>query len=47
MLLVEHAPAPVNHPGARGLLNGPAIGASGDVVANQAQVDELLESLGF
>jgi chemotaxis protein CheZ len=46
-LLVENAPAPINRPEALGLLNGPAIGASSDVVANQAQVDELLESLGF
>jgi chemotaxis regulatin CheY-phosphate phosphatase CheZ len=30
------------------MLNGPAIdGGAPDVVANQAQVDELLESLGF
>ena len=47
MLLVEHAPVPINRPEALGLLNGPAIGASSDVVANQAQVDDLLESLGF
>jgi chemotaxis protein CheZ len=33
----------------RGLLNGPVTGADrhGDVVTNQSQVDELLESLGF
>ena len=32
-----------------GLLNGPVINAGGgrDVVANQKQVDDLLESLGF
>jgi chemotaxis protein CheZ len=31
-----------------GLLNGPVINAAGkDVVTNQAQVDDLLESLGF
>ena len=47
MLLVEHAPTQINRPEALGLLNGPAIGASSDVVANQAQVDDLLESLGF
>jgi chemotaxis protein CheZ len=31
------------------LLNGPVINADGrtDVVTNQAQVDDLLESLGF
>jgi len=46
-LLVENTPAPVNAPEALGLLNGPAIAGGADVVANQAQVDELLESLGF
>ena len=46
-LLVEHAPAPVNKSEALGLLNGPAIAGSADVVTSQAQVDELLESLGF
>ena len=46
-LLVENSPAPVNAPQALGLLNGPAIAGGADVVANQAQVDELLESLGF
>jgi chemotaxis protein CheZ len=32
-----------------GLLNGPVINADGrsDVVTNQSQVDDLLESLGF
>ena len=30
-----------------GLLNGPVIHVDGSVVTNQAQVDELLESLGF
>ena len=47
-LLVENSPAPIKHTEALGLLNGPAIdGGGADVVANQAQVDELLESLGF
>lgn len=47
-LLVENSPAPIKHTEAHGLLNGPAIGAGApDVVVNQAQVDELLESLGF
>jgi chemotaxis protein CheZ len=48
-LLVENAPAPIRHSEAAGLLNGPVIGASDgpDVVTSQAQVDELLESLGF
>jgi chemotaxis protein CheZ len=46
-LLVENAP-----PNAKidaGLLNGPVINSKGrtDVVTSQAQVDELLESLGF
>jgi chemotaxis protein CheZ len=32
-----------------GLMNGPVISAAGrsDVVTSQAQVDDLLESLGF
>jgi chemotaxis protein CheZ len=39
---------PVKNSEALGLLNGPQIdGKAPDVVANQAQVDELLESLGF
>ncbi|HEU0186381.1 MAG TPA: protein phosphatase CheZ [Gallionellaceae bacterium] len=47
VLLVQHAP-----PEAKidpSLLNGPVVNASGraDVVTSQAQVDELLESLGF
>ena len=47
-LLVENAPAPIKNTEALTLLNGPAIeGGAPDVVANQAQVDELLESLGF
>ena len=46
-LLVENSPAQVVAPEALGLLNGPAIAGGADVVANQAQVDELLESLGF
>jgi chemotaxis protein CheZ len=47
-LLVENSPTPIKRPEALGLLNGPAVGGpSADVVANQAQVDELLESLGF
>ena len=47
-LLVEHTPMPISKPDALGLLNGPVIGTpTSDVVANQAQVDELLESLGF
>jgi len=47
-LLVENSPTPVRHPDAVGLLNGPQIGVgTADVAANQQQVDELLESLGF
>ena len=47
-LLVENAPVSIRKTEALGLLNGPQInGGSPDTVANQAQVDELLESLGF
>jgi chemotaxis protein CheZ len=48
-LLVENAPAPMRRKDTLGLLNGPAMSATSvpDVVTNQAQVDELLESLGF
>lgn len=47
-LLVENAP-PERREEASGLLNGPAIKTAGrsDLVANQEQVDQLLESLGF
>lgn len=46
-LLVHHAPAGVKID--TGLLNGPVVNAAGrtDVVTSQAQVDDLLESLGF
>ncbi len=46
-LLVENAPS--NFKIDAGLLNGPVVKAQGrsDVVTSQAQVDELLESLGF
>jgi chemotaxis protein CheZ len=47
-LLVENSPTPVRRPDALGILSGPQIGAAtADVAANQEQVDELLESLGF
>ena len=48
-LLVENAPVSIRRTEALGLLNGPAVNAGNvaDVLANQAQVDELLESLGF
>lgn len=46
-LLVDHAP-PEKRQEANSLLNGPQIsGKNAEAVANQAQVDELLESLGF
>ena len=46
-LLVHHAPPSVQLD--TSLLNGPVINAAGrtDVVTSQAQVDDLLESLGF
>lgn len=46
-LLVENAPPSVKIDS--GLLNGPVINGQGrnDVVTSQAQVDDLLESLGF
>ncbi len=46
-LLVENAPSTVKIDSS--LLNGPVINAKGrtDVVTSQAQVDELLDSLGF
>ncbi len=48
-LLLEAAPPSVKAEFDSGLLNGPVINAAGrtDVVTNQDQVDELLESLGF
>jgi len=46
-LLVHHAPASVKLD--QSLLNGPVVNSAGrtDVVTSQAQVDDLLESLGF
>ncbi len=48
-LLVDYAPGDMKRETNTGLLNGPQInpGASADVVADQSQVDDLLESLGF
>ncbi|MDQ3267870.1 MAG: protein phosphatase CheZ, partial [Pseudomonadota bacterium] len=48
-LLVESSPSVANPDPHAGLLNGPVINASGrtDVVTNQDQVDDLLESMGF
>ena len=48
-VLVEAMPEARRQDTAEGLLNGPVINPEGraDVVADQGQVDELLESLGF
>jgi chemotaxis protein CheZ len=46
-LLVENTAAPVRAPETLALLDGPAIAPGGGRAVNQAQVDELLESLGF
>lgn len=48
-LLIDYAPPEVRRDAGSGLLNGPQIHPTGnvDVVANQEQVDDLLESLGF
>ncbi len=48
-VLLEAAPPQVLSERHSGLLNGPVIDAAGrtDVLTNQAQVDDLLESLGF
>jgi chemotaxis protein CheZ len=48
-LLIDYAPPEVKRDAGSGLLNGPQINPTGshDVVADQEQVDDLLESLGF
>jgi chemotaxis protein CheZ len=47
-VLIEAMPEERKAAAPEGLLNGPVINAEGkDVVTNQAQVDDLLESLGF
>lgn len=47
-MLVDFAPAEVRRDYDNGLLNGPQINPAGnDVVSNQGQVDDLLDSLGF
>lgn len=48
-LLIDFAPPEMRRDNACGLLNGPQINPVGnsDVVANQGQVDDLLDSLGF
>lgn len=46
-LLVDYSPSEVKRED-NGLMNGPQIHAGGkDVIADQSQVDDLLESLGF
>ena len=48
-VLIEAMPAERKAEAPEGLMNGPVISAVGrdDVVSNQEQVDDLLESLGF
>lgn len=48
-VLIEAMPAQMKAEAPSGLLNGPVISTDGrsDVVTTQAQVDDLLESLGF
>jgi chemotaxis protein CheZ len=48
-LLIDYSPADVKRETATSLLNGPQINpnAGPDVVSNQSQVDDLLDSLGF
>jgi len=48
-LLIDYAPAEVRRESGSGLLNGPQINpaSKSDVVADQSQVDDLLDSLGF
>lgn len=47
-LLVEYSPQSIKKQEALSILEGPQInGGSAETVSNQAQVDELLESLGF
>lgn len=48
-LLIDYAPGEIKREVADGLLNGPQINPEGksDVVADQSQVDDLLDSLGF
>ena len=48
-MLVDFAPAEVKREYDNSLLNGPQINPTGnsDVVSNQGQVDDLLDSLGF
>lgn len=48
-LLIDYAPPEARRDAGSGLLNGPQINPEGnpDVVADQEQVDDLLDSLGF
>ena len=48
-LLIDYAPAEMKRETSTGLLNGPQVNPTGksDVVADQSQVDDLLDSLGF
>jgi chemotaxis protein CheZ len=48
-VLLEAMPAERKAEAPEGLLNGPVVGATTgrEVVTNQTQVDDLLESLGF
>ena len=48
-MLVDFAPAEIKRDFGNGLLNGPQIHPTGnsDVISNQGQVDDLLDSLGF
>ena len=48
-LLVDYSPEQIKRPMQDGLLNGPQIKLNGqsEVVSDQEQVDDLLESLGF
>jgi chemotaxis protein CheZ len=48
-MLVDFAPAEVKRDFGNGLMNGPQIHPTGnaDVVSDQSQVDDLLDSLGF
>lgn len=48
-LLIEYSPDEIKREVADGMLNGPQINPEGkaDVVSNQGQVDDLLDSLGF
>ena len=49
LLLLENAPPEIRAELNTGLLNGPVVNPNGrtDIVSNQDQVDDLLESLGF